>query len=335
MYRSRNARRIAWAVGAAAAWAVLAAPAHAQSAWKPERNVEIVVSAGPGGNQDLTARTIQSIWQERKIVSPATVVNKPGGGGAIAYTYVDQHAGDPHYLLMLAPTMFTNRIMGSTKYRHTDFTPIAMLFNEYIFVTVKSDSPLKSGGDLIAKLKSAPDSLSVAIATALGNHIHMGIALPMKAAGVEIRRMKIVPFKSSGQSLTAVLGGHVDVAASTFGTVLPHLQAGRVRILGVSAPQRLGGQLAAIPTWKEQGAGNEFSSWRGIAGAKNINSAQVLYWEKAMAAMANTAAWQSDVERNHRSTNFMGSEAARKYWDAQYRELEEALTDLGLAKAGS
>ena len=309
----------------------LATPALAQG-WKPDRNVEIVVSAGPGGNQDLTARVIQGIWQEKKIVSPSTVVNKPGGGGAIAYHYVGQHAGDPHYLVMLAPTLFTSRIMGSIPYRHTDFTPIAMLFNEYIFVVVKSDSPLKTGKDLIARLRSAPDALSVAIATALGNHIHMGIALPMKAAGVDIRKMKIVPFKSSGQSLTAVVGGHVDVAASTFGTVIPHLESGRVRIIGVSAPQRLTGQLAAIPTWIEHGAKADFSSWRGMAAAKNLNEAQVRYWESAMAAMTETDEWKKDVERNHRSAQFMGSRDARQYWDRQYTELEAALADLGLAK---
>jgi putative tricarboxylic transport membrane protein len=207
-----------------------------------------------------------------------------------------------------------------------------MLFNEYIFVTVKSDSPLASGRDLIARLKAAPDALSIAVATAIGNHIHMGVALPMKAAGVAIRRMKVVAFKSSGQSLTALLGGHVDVAASTFGTVLPHLESGRVRIIGVSAPQRLTGQLAGIPTWNEQGAKTNFTSWRGIAAAKNISDAQVRYWEGAMAAMAKTDEWMKDVERNHRSANFMGSQPASKYWDAQYAELEEALTELGLAK---
>jgi putative tricarboxylic transport membrane protein len=313
------------------AHAALAQP----SGWKAERAVEIVVSAGPGGNQDLTARVIQGIWQERKIVTPSTVMNKPGGGGAIAYLYVQQHAADPHYLLMLAPTLFTSRIMGATKFKHTDFTPIAMLFNEYIFVTVKADSPIRTGRDLIEKLRSSPDSLSVAIATALGNHIHMGVALPMKAAGVDIRRMKIVPFKSSGQSMTALVGGHVEVAASTFGTVIPHLESGRVRVIGMSAPQRLTGQLAAIPTWAEQGAKAVFSSWRGMAAARGITEAQVKYWESALAALTETDEWKKDVEKNYRSAHFLNSRDTQRYWDAQYGELETTLTELGLAKAAN
>jgi putative tricarboxylic transport membrane protein len=222
--------------------------------------------------------------------------------------------------------------MGTSKVDHRNYTPLAMLFNEYIFVTVKADSSIKNGRDLIQKLKVAPDSVSVAIATALGNHIHMGVALPMKAAGVDIKRMKVVAFKSSGQSLTAVLGGHVDVAASTFSALLPHVTSGAMRIIGVSAPQRMTGLLADIPTWKEQGANAVFDSWRGVVGAQGISEQQKVYWEKAFADLGKTEEWKKDIEKNFRVNNFLGGKDAGRYWDEQYKELEEALTELGLAK---
>ena len=313
-----------------AASLLTAITAHAQATWKPDRNVEIVVSAGPSGNQDLTARMIQSIWQEKRIVPASIVVNKPGGGGAIAYTYVSQRARDPHVLVMLAPTLFTSRVMGQIKFQHTDFTPLATLFEEYLFVSVRADSPIKTGKDLISRLKAAPDSLSIAIATAIGNHLHLGLALPMKAAGVDIRKMLVVPYKSSGESFTALLGGHIDVAVSTFGTVLPHLEAGRVRVIGVSAPKRMPGLLATVPTWREQGADAVFSSWRGMAGAKGMTEAQVRYWETALAVMANTDEWKKDVERNFRVPQFLNGRESSKYWDAQYTEVETAMTELGL-----
>ncbi len=300
--------------------------------WKPDRIAELIVSAGPGGNQDLTARVIQNVWQEKKIVSSAVVANKTGGGGAIASNYLSQHAGDPHYLMMLAPTLLTSRIMGTSKVDHNNFTPLAMLFNEYIFVSVKADSPIKNGRDLIEKLKAAPDSLSVAIATALGNHIHMGVALPMKAAGVDIKRMKVVAFKSSGQSLTAVLGGHVDIAASTFSALLPHVTSGKLRIVGMSAPQRMTGLLAEIPTWKEQGANAVFDSWRGVVGAQGMNDEHRAYWEKAFSELSRTEEWKKDIEKNFRVNNFLGGKDADRYWDDQYKELEAALMELGMAK---
>lgn len=302
--------------------------------WKPERTAELIVSAGPGGNQDLTARVIQNIWQDKKLVPSALVANKTGGGGGIASNYLSQHANDPHYLMMLAPTLLTSKIMGTSKVDHASYTPLAMLFNEYIFVTVKADSPIKTGRDLVQRLKAAPDSASVAIATALGNHIHMGVALPMKAAGIDIRRMKVVAFKSSSQSLTAVLGGHVDVAASTFSALLPHVTSGAMRIIGVSAPQRMTGMLADIPTWKEQGANAVFDSWRGVVGAQGISEQQKAYWEKAFAELGKTDEWKKDIEKNFRVNHFMAGRDAGRYWDAQYKELEEALTELGLAKRG-
>lgn len=303
--------------------------------WKPDRIAELIVSAGPGGNQDLTARVIQNVWQEKRIVPSAVVANKTGGGGAIASNYLSQHAGDPHYLMMLAPTLLTSRIMGTSKVDHNNFTPLAMLFNEYIFVSVKTDSPIKNGRDLIEKLKAAPDSLSVAIATALGNHIHMGVALPMKAAGVDIKRMKVVAFKSSGQSLTAVLGGHVDIAASTFSALLPHVTSGKLRIVGMSAPQRMTGLLAEIPTWKEQGANAVFDSWRGVVGAQGMNDEHRAYWEKAFAELSRTEEWKKDIEKNFRVNNFLGGRDADRYWDDQYKELEAALMELGMAKSAN
>ena len=315
-----------------AGFALAAVSDGAIAQWKPERTTELVVSAGPGGNQDLTARVIQGIWQDKKIVPSAVVANKTGGGGGIASNYLSQHAGDPHYLMMLAPTLLTSRIMGTSKVDHNSYTPLAMLFNEYIFVSVKADSPVKNGRDLIEKLRAAPDSLSVAIATALGNHIHMGVALPMKAAGIDIKRMKVVAFKSSGQSLTAVLGGHVDIAASTFSALLPHVTSGKLRIVGVSAPQRMAGLLADIPTWKEQGANAVFDSWRGVVGAQGMGEPQKAYWEKAFAELSKTDEWKKDIEKNFRVNHYLGGKDAGRYWDEQYKELEEALTELGLAK---
>jgi len=316
----------------AVGWMAAFACGKTQAQWKPDRVTELIVSVAPGGNQDQTARAIQRVWQESKIVSPTVVVNKPGGGGAIAYTYLSQHASDPYYLMILAPTLLTNRIVGTGTFNFNDFTPIAMLFNEYVFVSVRADSPIRTGRELIQRLKETPDALSVAIATAIGNHIHMGIALPMKAAGVEIKHMKIVTFKSSGESLVALLGGHVDVAASTFAALSPLVATGKIRILGVSAPQRLAGRLAGIPTWKEEGASAVFDSWRGVVGAKGVSEAQTKFWEDAFETLSRTEDWQRDIEKNFRVNHYLNGRDARRYWNEQYKELTEALTELGLAK---
>jgi putative tricarboxylic transport membrane protein len=306
---------------------------RAGAQWKPERPVELITSVSPGGNTDITARMVQKIWQDRRIVvSPTLVLNKPGGGGAIAAAYLAQHARDPHHLLMITPGLLTNHILGSGKAHHNDFTPVTILLNESIFVSVRSDSPIRTGKDLVARLAKSPDALSVGIASALGNQIHMGIALPMKAAGVDIKRMKIVTFKSSGESITALLGGHIDVTASTVAVLLPHVNAGRLRIIGMSASQRLPGALAEIPTWKEQGVNATFETWRGMLGAKDISEGQLKFWENAFLSMSQSAEWKDDVEKNYRVDSHMSPSATRSYLDRQYTELEETLTSLGLSK---
>ena len=104
-------------------------PAGAQSTWRPDRNVELVVGSTPGSGQDKTARVIQRIWKDAKLVEvTSSVVNKPGGGGAIADAYVSQHAGDAHTLMTASPTLLTSHITGRSKLSYTDYTPIALLF---------------------------------------------------------------------------------------------------------------------------------------------------------------------------------------------------------------
>jgi len=112
--------------------AALAAASATAQTWSPQRNVEIVVGSVPGGSNDRTARQVEKVILENRLVNATiTVVNKAGGGNNIAFNYVNQHAGDAHYLLIGTPTLLTNHITGLGKLHHTDFTPIASLFNDY------------------------------------------------------------------------------------------------------------------------------------------------------------------------------------------------------------
>src|SRR5687767_2822170 len=91
-----------------------AAAAGAQT-WSPQRNVELVVPNPPGGSNDKTARTIERVWSAGKVLpTPLTIVNRAGGGGSIAYTYVQQQTGNPHYLVVAGPALLTNNITGAS-----------------------------------------------------------------------------------------------------------------------------------------------------------------------------------------------------------------------------
>lgn len=317
--------------------AVLAAmapmPANSQTAWKPERAVEIIVGAGAGAAADATARNLQRIVQERKLVpAPLNVINRPGAGYSIAWTYMNTHPGDGHYLALTALSLITNAITGTNPLTYTDVTPIAQLFTEYMVLVVRNDSPIRNGRDAVERLKRDPTAYSIALAAALGNQNHIATAVALKAGGVDVRRLKVVIFDSSALSMTALLGGHVDLVAASASNVLGHLGSGRVRVLGISSPQRLASDLAQVPTWREQGIDAVSDNWRGIVGPRGMTAAQVTYWEETFARIVETEEWKKDLEKNFLAPSFMKSAEARRFLQAQHAELKALLTDLGLAK---
>ncbi|HWI14030.1 MAG TPA: tripartite tricarboxylate transporter substrate binding protein [Burkholderiales bacterium] len=312
---------------------LLNATAWAQNTWKPERNVEIISGTAAGGAVDKANRVVQKIWQEKKIVeASSTVVNRPGGGNTIAWNYINQHAGDGHYVSIAPYTLLTNKIVGTSPMTWSDFSVIALLFNEYITVAVRADSPIKTAADLVARLKKDPSSLSIAVASTLGNHIHIGIAKPLKAAGVDIKKLKVVAFKSSGESVTALLGGHIDVVSSTTPNVIGQLQAGTIRVIAIGSAARISGALAGVPTWKEQGVNDAFNASQGAIGPKGLNAAQLAFWESAFEKLAQTDEWKKELAANYWDSNFRSGKDAEKYYAEQATDLREILTDLGLAK---
>jgi putative tricarboxylic transport membrane protein len=319
-------------IAAFAATCLALVSAHAQS-WRPDRPVEIIAASGPGGNTDKLARTIQRILQEEKLVTaPLNVVNKTGGNQTVARVYLNQHPGDGHYLELSNPTLVANHVMGLTQQQYTDFTPVAALLNEYTLFSVRADSPFKSGAELMQHLAREPDSLSIGLTTRGGAN-HVALALAAKAAGVDLKRMKIVSFKSNSQSMTALLGGHIDLVASSASPALPHLQQGRTRVIAISASRRMSGVLAEVPTWTEQGIAAVNSNWRALIGPKDMSAPQLAYWENVTVKFTKTAAWQRALEANFWEGQVRTGGALSDFLAAEYKEHKEILAELGLAKA--
>src|SRR6185503_18655184 len=193
-------------------------------AWSPQKNVEIVVGSAPGGSNDKTARTVERVLTQMKLVpTSVTVVNKPGGGSNIAFTYVQQHAGDPHILLVGTPSLLTNHITGLSKLHHSDYTPIASLFNDYVVFAVNAASPIRNGKDLAERLKKDPKSVSIGFATTLGSHNHIAAGLFMKAIGGNARDLKVIAHKGSAEAITNLLGGHIDLVTTAAGNIAAHI----------------------------------------------------------------------------------------------------------------
>lgn len=305
----------------------------AAQAWLPQRNVEIVAGSAAGGSNDKTARIMERIFTTHKLAPvPLVVINKPGGGSSIAYTYVSQKPGDAHALYIASSGLLSNNILGSSTLGHRDFTPVVSLYEDYAVFMVRTESPIKTGRDLAERLKKDPRSVVVGFANAFGSSRHVASGLLIKSLGGNARDLKPVVFKGSAEAITAMLGGHIDVAVAGAVNAVAHVNNGTVRVIGVAAPVRLLGPLATAPTWKEQGADFAYGNWRAIFAPKGLTPAQIAFWEDALRKMVQAPEWKDDLEKNYWSDNFAGSAQLAKDLESDYAYLKTVLLDLGLAR---
>ena len=311
----------------------LPCPVSAQTEWRPSHNVEIIVQAGAGGASDRTARLMQRIIQNGRLVEASTtVINKAGGGGVLAYSYINQHPGDGHFWMVSSGTLLTSYVSGQSTFKHTEFTPLAILATEYPAFLVREDSSIKTGGDLLNRLVKGDTPPAIAMSPGLGNANHIALAMAVRAAGGNGKRLKIVAFNSASETMTALLGGHVEVVVSPASPALPYLASGKVRAVAVSSGQRLGGVMAGVPTWREQGVDAVFGNWRGVLGPKGMSDAQIDYWGRVFARLTASPEWKDEIEKNLLTELFMDGRQSRKFIDAEYKEVSVIMKDIGLAK---
>lgn len=311
-----------------------AASAAAAQTWQPTKPVEIVVPAGPSGALDQAARMLKQILDERKLAGQTVLIsNKSGGGGKIAFNTLAQREGDAHVLSINTHGYLSNHIAGSLDVLpHRDFTPIAVLLDESIVVAVRADSPVKSVRDLVAQLKALPESMPIGVATTVGNHIHIGIAKPLKAAGVDVSRLTVAAFRSSGDSMVALLGGHIDIAAATTPNAVTLYKAGKIRLLAVSSPERLGGALSEVPTWREAGVESVFQSALGLLLPRGVSPAQIAWWEQTLRSVTATEEWMRHLEHNQSRAHFLGNAEAARFYESEYNAMRALVADMKLTK---
>ena len=331
-------RLIGWAgvrVGALVfATGFLAAPAAAQGAWKPAKSIEYINPAAPGGSVDLMIRATKKFADDARLHADvvSNVLYKTGANGGIAMDYMMQAAGGNETLLAISHTFLTHKLTGESRHDWRDVTLLGILFKEYHVIAVRADSRIRDGRDLIDRLKQDPASISFGFFGNRGNHLHMAAALPLKAAGVDIRKLTTVPYRSGPEAITAVLGGHLDAALVTAVNTEQHVASGRMRVLTQTAGKRLPGFLQQVPTWKELGVDVEYATAQGFAGPKNMSKEGVAYWEGVLARLSKEEEWNRLLARSMWEGVYMNSAAHWKYYDEEFTKLQAALGELGLIK---
>ena len=322
--------RVTWVMLMLAA-AAYSGGAWSQAAWRPDKPVEFITSSAAGGSNDQVARAIQKILQDAKAIGvPVNVVNKSGGNQTLAVVYLTQHPGDGHFLLLGNPTIFTNHLAGITPLSQADMTPLALLLVEHTLFTVKSDSPIKSMRDLVEQLKKDPESLTVGIVSRGGAN-HLALSQALKSAGVDAKRVKAVVFKTNAESMMQMVGGHVQVVASSVSSAMSQVKAGNARGLAIASRERLS-LLPEVPSLREQGIDSWVSNWRAMFGPKGMSAAQVAYWEELLAKMAATGDWKKQLEVQGWDGQFLRSAEFGKFLDKEYAATRGIMMELGIAK---
>ena len=159
-----------------------------------------------------------------------------------------------------------------------------------------------------------------------GNHMAMGRV--GKAAGIDIAKLRLVIFNATGEAIAAVIGGHVDLVPATLSSVLPYAQgakSGGLRIIAIAAPQRMGGAIAQVPTWREQNVDVVQDSFRAVVGAKGLAREQVAYWDGVFSALTASPAWKKDVEAKNFENTYSNGADTKKLMESQYAELAKTL----------
>ena len=304
-------------------------PALAQT-WTPQKHVELIVPSLAGASLDTITRSIERTMRELKLVQVSTaVVNRASAEHAVAYNYLKQRPSDPHFLSITSQVLLDGHITGVLPLTYTDLTPIAKLASESYIYAVRTDSPIKSGKDLVEALRQKPDALSISVGTVSQR---VGVALLFQAIDADLKRAKIVMIPSA-KGTVAAAGGHVDVSATALGATVPLIEAGQLRAIAVTGPKRLGGKLAQVPTWSELGYKNATAiAWRGMLAPPDLTAAQIAYWEGVLRRVSESREFREIAERQLFEIDFKGSAETRKFMESEYARQKQVMTLLGVAK---
>lgn len=301
--------------------------------WTPTKSIEFIAPANPGGGWDTLVRTMSRVIQQEGLADQNfAAINVPGGGGAVAWAQVARDTGNPHKMFAASPPLILVPLAGASRYDHTDFTPIARVITDYSIILVDADSEYQSLGDLFDALKENPN-LSVGGGSAPGSMDHISMAGVAAAAGLDAASVNYIPFSGGGDAMTNLMGGHVEAVITGAGESVGQLGEGsQLRALGVSAPERLGGGLADVPTYQEQGIDYTFDIWRGVVGTPDMPEEAVAYYEELFAEMLETDGWQQARDQLGWIDAYQDSEAFSAFLDEQQEEFSSVLSDLGLLR---
>ncbi len=296
---------------------------------------ECIAPAKPGGGFDLTCKLVQvSLLDTKEISKPMRVTFMPGGVGAVAYNaIVAQRPTEAGTIVAFSGGSLLNLSQGKFgRYNVNDVRWLASVGTDYGMIAVRADSPYRTLNDLMNAFKDNPNSIVFGAGASIGSQDWMKTALLAKEVGIDPHKMRYVAFEGGGEPITALLGNHIQAVSGDLSEMVPYLNGDKIRVLAVYADKRLDGDLANIPTAKEQGYDLIWPIIRGFYMGPKVSDEEYQWWVDAFNKLQQTDAFkkQRDI-RGLFEFNMTGKELD-SYVKKQVEQYREQARAFGLAK---
>jgi putative tricarboxylic transport membrane protein len=300
----------------------------------PDKPVEFIAPANPGGGWDLTCRMSSQVLKEAGLVAqPIVVANKPGGFGVVAMTEMTQsRAKDQNTLVAFSAVLTTQMAIKKNPFTYKDVTPVAAIFVDYGTIAVRKDSKYASFNDLVADWKKQPGAISFAGSSPPGGLDHMRIAMMARAVGLPLKEVRYVAFQGGADALAALLGGHVAAFVGEAGEIAGHAESGTIRPLAVLADRQLTGIFEKVPMAKEMGVNVSSGNWRGFYAAPGLTKEHLKYWEETFAKMVKTPQWAEVLKKQAWVDLLLTGEKLQKFLDEELSMYQKLAKELGLVQ---
>lgn len=299
------------------------------TSWRPEGPVEFVVGSGAGGENDRLARSIQHVLTETHLVDSVIVLNKPGAGQIIAMNYLAGKAGDATKIGLVSGSFVSSDARrGSTLYKQ--LTPLEKIVDSYQCYVTGADSKYKTMKDVADQLRKAPGSVTFAVPVGVGSPGHISAVKLAKALGAPPNKLVTVVFTSGTDVAVQAIGNHIDVGVISLGSGQSLIQSGKLRLLGIAAPEREDGDAAKYPTVREQGldviADNPFT----VVLPGGLSPEQIAFWQDALDKVVANPEFRREVQREAWTLRPLRYPQTVKWMQDEYDEDRTALKELGL-----
>lgn len=293
----------------------------------PADDLNYIIAFGPGGGNDTMSRTLVEVLKKNNLVNGQNfrVENRAGGSGAIGFNYVAQKEGNPYYLTSTSGNFIGTPIVSNTGWTYADFTPIGLLAQDAMFLSVRADSPYKTLKDFIDASKKG--NLKVGGTGAAGPE-RVVAAMLQKSAGT---KFTYVPSQDDGGLTTSLTSGSVDAIVSNPAEVAGQVAAGNFRPLAYSEGVR-STVFPKVPTFMEQGFDVIFSLPRGVVMPNNISPEIQQWWVDTLKVAVNTPEWQKYLVEKGLSGNTVWGDDFGVYLEKTDISFRATLKEVGVLK---